>query len=127
MSGVGKSSIYTQFIYQTFTEDYATTIGSFIQFKALELAGSRVKLQIWDTAGQERFHSITSSYFQRTHCVVFVLDLEDPISLEAITHFWYEETLKHVDKRATLLVLVGNKADLPRRVSVERVAKFCSE
>ena len=52
-SGVGKTSIITQFIDQTFQEDIQSTTGGTFSTKSVVCDGGKVlKFEIWDTAGQ---------------------------------------------------------------------------
>jgi small GTP-binding protein len=51
-AGVGKSSLINQYVRQTFTNNYISTVGIDFQEKIMTVKGQRIKLQIWDTAGQ---------------------------------------------------------------------------
>jgi GTPase SAR1 family protein len=52
---VGKTSIITRFMYDTFDSTYQATIGIDFLSKTMYLEDRTVRLQLWDTAGQERF------------------------------------------------------------------------
>ena len=52
---VGKTSIITRFMYDTFDTTYQATIGIDFLSKTMYLDDRTVRLQLWDTAGQERF------------------------------------------------------------------------
>ena len=51
--GVGKTSIITRFMYDTFDNAYQATIGIDFLSKTMYLEDRTVRLQLWDTAGQE--------------------------------------------------------------------------
>lgn len=51
--GVGKTSIITRFMYDTFDTNYQATIGIDFLSKTMYLEDRTVRLQLWDTAGQE--------------------------------------------------------------------------
>lgn len=53
MQGVGKTSIITRFMYDTFDTNYQATIGIDFLSKTMYLEDRTVRLQLWDTAGQE--------------------------------------------------------------------------
>lgn len=55
---VGKTSIITRFMYDTFDSTYQATIGIDFLSKTMYLEDRTVRLQLWDTAGQERFRSL---------------------------------------------------------------------
>jgi Ras-related protein Rab-1A len=83
-SGVGKSSILTQFANKTFTDSYMSTIGVDFTIKTVDIDGKAVKLQIWDTAGQERFRTITSSYYRGAHGINLEYDITNVESFNNI-------------------------------------------
>lgn len=51
--GVGKTSLISRFMYDTFDNVYQATIGIDFLSKTMYLEDRTVRLQIWDTAGQE--------------------------------------------------------------------------
>lgn len=52
---VGKTSLITRFMYDSFDNTYQATIGIDFLSKTMYLEDRTVRLQLWDTAGQERF------------------------------------------------------------------------
>ena len=117
-SSVGKSCLLLRFADDQFNENYMTTIGVDFRFKTVKSNNKNVKLQIWDTAGQERFRTITNTYYKSiyilhigAHAVILVYDITNLESFESIQNFWLDEVENYADP-GTLLVLVGNKADM---------------
>ena len=51
---VGKTSLITRFMYDTFDSNYQATIGIDFLSKTMYLDDRTVRLQLWDTAGQVR-------------------------------------------------------------------------
>lgn len=51
--GVGKTSVITRFMYDTFDNAYQATIGIDFLSKTMYMEDRTVRLQLWDTAGQE--------------------------------------------------------------------------
>lgn len=49
---VGKTSLITRFMYDTFDNTYQATIGIDFLSKTMYLDDRTVRLQLWDTAGQ---------------------------------------------------------------------------
>lgn len=71
-------------------------------------------MQLWDTAGQERYRqSIVSHYYRNVNAVVFVYDVSDPGSFQALPG-WIAECNKHsvTASKDTPHILIGNKCDL---------------
>jgi len=117
---VGKSSIITRFLYDTFDATYAATVGIDFVSKTLFLDnGSTIRLQLWDTAGQERFRSLIPSYIRDSSLAVVVYDVSVRTSFEHIERWVDDVRTERGDK--VIIVLVGNKADLvdARVVSAE--------
>eukprot|EP00466_Bigelowiella_natans_P015533 jgi/Bigna1/51880/estExt_Genewise1Plus.C_40013 len=115
-SGVGKTSLLSRYVDDVFSTSFVSTIGVDFKAKAVKVKGRNLKLMIWDTAGQERFRTITSSYYRGARGIMVVYDVTVPSSFDRVTK-WIEEACKFVDGVA--FAIVGNKADLDRKVSTE--------
>ena len=72
---VGKTSVTTRFMYDTFDNAYQATIGIDFLSKTMFLDDRTVRLQLWDTAGQERFRSLIPSYIRDSTVAVVVYDI----------------------------------------------------
>jgi len=116
---VGKTSIITRFMYDTFDSTYQATIGIDFLSKTMYLEDRTVRLQLWDTAGQERFRSLIPSYIRDSSVAIIVYDITNRSS--------FLNTVKWIDdvrsERGSdvIMMLVGNKTDLSdkRQVSIE--------
>jgi Ras-related protein Rab-6A len=73
--GVGKTSIITRFMYDTFDNAYQATIGIDFLSKTMYMEDRTVRLQLWDTAGQERFRSLIPSYIRDSSVAVVAYDI----------------------------------------------------
>jgi Ras-related protein Rab-6A len=107
---VGKTSIITRFMYDSFEPTYNVTIGIDFASKNVYLEDRVVRLQLWDTAGQERFRSLIPLYTRDSAAAILVFDLTSRKSFANVAH-WIEETRKERGD-AVLIVLVGNKTDI---------------
>ncbi|XP_016302093.1 ras-related protein Rab-41 isoform X2 [Sinocyclocheilus anshuiensis] len=120
---VGKTSLITRFMYDSFDNTYQATIGIDFLSKTMYLEDRTVRLQLWDTAGQERFRSLIPSYIRDSTIAVVVYDITNLNS--------FQQTSKWIDDVRTergsdvIIMLVGNKTDLAdkRQVSVEAAEK----
>lgn len=72
---VGKTSIITKFMFDSFESAYQATIGIDFLAKIVETPERAVRLQLWDTAGQERFRSLIPSYIRDSMVAVIVYDI----------------------------------------------------
>lgn len=116
---VGKTSIITRFMYDTFDSNYQSTIGIDFLSKTLYLEDGPVRLQLWDTAGQERFRSLIPSYIRDSAAAIVVYDITNRQSFENTTK-WIQDIINERGQEV-LIALVGNKTDLEdaRKVTYE--------
>ncbi|XP_034037523.1 ras-related protein Rab-41 isoform X1 [Thalassophryne amazonica] len=116
---VGKTSLITRFMYDSFDNTYQATIGIDFLSKTMYLEDRTVRLQLWDTAGQERFRSLIPSYIRDSTIAVVVYDITNINS--------FQQTSKWIDDVRTergsdvIIMLVGNKTDLAdkRQITTE--------
>lgn len=123
---VGKTSLITRFMYDTFDDQYAATIGIDFLSKTMYLEDNKtVRLQLWDTAGQERFRSLIPSYIRDSHVAVVCYDITNKKSFESLEKWVNDVRMERGDD--VIVVIVGNKSDLSgkRQVSVEEAETFC--
>ncbi|PQE17275.1 putative Ras-related Rab-6A protein [Rutstroemia sp. NJR-2017a BVV2] len=120
MVAVGKTSLITRFMYDSFDNMYQATIGIDFLSKTMYLEDRTVRLQLWDTAGQERFRSLIPSYIRDSSVAVDPSLISSHAALpNAIPdRKSFQNTRKWVDDvrgergNDVIIVLVGNKTDL---------------
>ncbi|KAI9341659.1 ras family-domain-containing protein [Obelidium mucronatum] len=124
---VGKTSLITRFMYDTFDNTYQATIGIDFLSKTMYLEDRTVRLQLWDTAGQERFRSLIPSYIRDSSVAVVVFDITNRTSFQN-TNKWIDD-VRAERGNDVIIVLVGNKTDLSdkRQVSTEEGEKKAKE
>ncbi|KAF2483056.1 ras family-domain-containing protein [Neohortaea acidophila] len=113
---VGKTSLITRFMYDSFDSTYQATIGIDFLSKTMYLEDRTVRLQLWDTAGQERFRSLIPSYIRDSSVAVVVYDISSKKSFEQ-TRKWVDD-VRSERGNDVIIVLVGNKTDLGERREV---------
>lgn len=115
--GVGKTSLFNQFIYSKFSDKYLTTIGVKVNKKNLAIKGKDLSMLLWDIAGEVAQDKVPNSYFLGASGIIYVFDLTRP------------STYKNLDKdlaylkgivNGGIIKVVGNKSDL---ASTEEIAK----
>ncbi|KAI7833835.1 ras family-domain-containing protein [Kickxella alabastrina] len=72
---VGKTSLVTRYVHQTFADRTPSTIGASFVTTKIELDGWECRLQLWDSAGQERFRAMTQMYYRGANAVILVYDI----------------------------------------------------
>ncbi|KXH36862.1 Ras family protein [Colletotrichum simmondsii] len=100
---VGKTSLITRFMYDSFDNMYQATIG-------IDFLSKAMRLQLWDTAGQERFRSLIPSYIRDSSVAVVVYDISNAKSFQN-TKKWIDD-VRAERGNDVIIVLVGNKTDL---------------
>ena len=108
-SAVGKTSLLTKYVNNTFQEQHIATIGVEYKDKYIIKNDFNIRLQIWDTAGQERFHSISKNLYRGTNGVLFVYDITSKESFDNLKHWIKEFQDVEGDIKG---VILGNKYDL---------------
>lgn len=124
---VGKTSLITRFMYDSFDNTYQATIGIDFLSKTMYLDDRTVRLQLWDTAGQERFRSLIPSYIRDSSVAVVVYDITNRTSFMN-TSKWVDD-VRGERGNDVIIVLVGNKTDLndKRQVTTEEGEKKARE
>ena len=118
-SGVGKTSIITQFIDQTFQEDQQSTTGGTFSTKSVVCDGGKVlKFEIWDTAGQERYRALTKMFYKDANAAVLVYDITRRDSFEELQTYWAEQ-IKESSPPNIILAIAANKSDLYQQEAVD--------
>merc|ERR1719272_1754482 len=126
---VGKTSIITRFMYDTFDNNYLATIGIDFLSKTLHVNDRSIRLQLWDTAGQERFRVLIPSYIKDSSVAIIVFDITNRQSFENVNK-WVKDVR---DERGddAIIALVGNKTDLDedgmRQVKTEEGVELARE
>ena len=112
-AGVGKTSIFRRYVYNTFDENTMSTIGLQFSFKEITLANNKtLKLKLLDTAGQEKYRSLSKSFFRNAHAALFVFALNRLESFEHINE-WIQQFKENHDRVDQIpKYLIGNKSDL---------------
>ena len=127
-SSVGKTSIISRFVNNTFDDEKGCTISAFFERKKIKIDPfNEADLEIWDTAGQERFRALTKNYLINSKGVVIVFDLTREESFNNLKS-WIDDLNEILADNEIEKILVGNKCDLPEpKISNEEINKFANE
>ena len=91
--------------------------------KNTSLDGKKVTINFIDTSGQDRFKAITKSIFHEADGFIIVFDLNNEITFDNIL-YWFYEIKNTIDIHDTEILMIGNKNDLERKVSLQRIHNF---
>ena len=115
-SGVGKTSIFTRFIYNKFEPHNIATTGVDFESKIFKYKNKSFLITLYDTGGEERFRNITKNYYHMGEGIFIVFDLTNENSLISIKN-WVQSVLEeNVDSK---FIILGNKDDLKDQISKE--------
>ena len=118
-TGVGKTSIISQFIDQVFEEELQTSTGGSFSSKEIFFDnGKSLKLEIWDTAGQERYRSLTKIFYKNSSCAILVYDITKKPTFDELKNYWIGQ-IKESAPKDIMLAVVGNKEDLLDKEQVD--------
>ncbi|MGQ4832878.1 MAG: Rab family GTPase [Candidatus Asgardarchaeia archaeon] len=122
---VGKTTLQQRVVKGKFFETIERTVGVTFESKEFVKDGKQIVLQIWDFGGQLQYENIAKLLITGSNVVLYIFDLTRPVTLIELENIWIPLGRKYAAKDA-ISVLVGNKADLPKRVSsdqIEQVSK----
>jgi small GTP-binding protein len=117
-AGVGKTSLISRYVYDEFSDDYVTTMGTKVSKKVINLnlpqengntQPVEVTLAIWDVIGQQQYHSLVLKYFKNSKGGLVVADGTRPETLDSIRE-WINSFHNSVGRVPILLLI--NKSDL---------------
>lgn len=118
-SGVGKTSIISQFIEQTFQDDIESSSSGTFSSKQLIYGNDQIlNLEIWDTAGQEKYRAIASMFYKEANGVILVYDITSKHSFEQLQEYWYEQ-IKEQCSSDIVFAICANKSDLSKEERVD--------
>jgi Rab family protein len=117
-SGVGKTSILTQYISGSVPENVSPTIGAAFVTKEVTLDSQNLELLIWDTAGQEVYRGLAPMYYRSALIAIIVYDVTNQETYNSVG-YWIHELQTNVEDNVVILVC-GNKIDLEDK----RVVQF---
>jgi small GTP-binding protein len=118
---VGKTSLLYKYLNKD--ELVKTTIGNTYEIKITSFDGKKVTINFIDTSGQDKFKAITKSIFHEADGFIIVFDLNNEITFDNIL-YWFYEIKNTIDIHDTEILMIGNKNDLERKVSLQRIHNF---
>ena len=92
-SGVGKTSIISRYISNTFCAVLTATPGASVTTKTIYIQECKqsIKFEIWDTAGQEKYRSLAKVFYKNAAVCILVYDITRKASFEELKNYWLNE------------------------------------
>jgi small GTP-binding protein len=114
--GVGKSSLVSRFVRNTFSDRYLTTVGVKVDSKEVNRGEHGVlKLVVWDIAGKSALDALNMSYLRGASGLLLVADGTRESTMRTAIDLLLQSRSLLPDAKAVLLV---NKLDLVERWEV---------
>lgn len=124
--GVGKSSLVRQFVSESFSEKYQSTLGVKVDKKEVCVAEQNIQMMLWDLAGEEQNQPVRMSFVRGSAAALFVVDSTRPDTLDVAIRLHERLRTEIGDIPVRFLV---NKCDLDdsSRLSEENLNRLCAE
>lgn len=120
--GVGKTSLFNQFVHNKFSDKYLTTIGVKVSKKVIKVNEEDLSILLWDIAGEVSQNKVPVSYFLGAAGVIYVFDLTRPTTYKNIaTDIEYLKKILSKSKTPVQIKVVGNKKDLVTDEQIEEI------
>jgi small GTP-binding protein len=101
------------------------TIGMDAHSKMTKVPGlGPVKIHMWDLAGQPQWASVREGFYLGSHAMALIFDVSRPETIQHLPN-WIDECRKKAPGIPVLVV--ANKADLPHKVPVKKIAKWAGD
>ena len=118
--GVGKSALTIQLIHHQFEEQYDPTIEDSYR-KQVVIDGLTAILDILDTSGQEEYTAMSDQHVHYGEGFLIEFVIDNMKSFEDV-QIYVDRIRRIKDDENFLMILVGNKIDLPRRTVDQKLA-----
>ena len=126
---VGKTSIISRFIKDSFDPNCITSLGASFISKNLYFPEFKktIKFDIWDTAGQEKYRSLAKIFYKDAVIIIFVYDITRKQTFEEIKKYWYGQ-IKDFGIPNPILAIAANKSDLyeKEQISEQEVKDYAN-
>ena len=128
---VGKTALIHRFINDSYPEEYDATIEEKYNVEDYKFDGINFRLQILDTSGDEDYQNMLDTYIEFTNCYLLIYSINNENSFKEVkTKYERICQVKEKEKENIIVVLVGNKCDLPineRKVSTNEAEEYANK
>ena len=128
---VGKTALIHRFINDSYPEEYDATIEEKYNVEDYKFDGINCWLQILDTSGDEDYQNMLDTYIEFTNCYLLIYSINNENSFKEVkTKYERICQVKEKEKENIIVVLVGNKCDLPineRKVSTNEAEEYANK
>ena len=107
-SGVGKTSIISRYISNTFSSVLTATPGASFTTKIVYLQEYKqsIKFEIWDTAGQEKYRALAKVFYKNAAVCILVYDITRRKSFEELKNYWVNEIKSNASQNLSKFIII---------------------
>lgn len=125
----GKTSIFSRFLKNAFSDEYSETIGVNIGKKSMKIkvnnAETEITLIVWDVFGSHLHGEVRRLALENVDAVIIISDVSNENSMKSAVDFWFPSIAETLDSKFIYFSL--NKVDLiPESRYEEVVSSFFS-
>ncbi len=108
--GIGKSSLITRYVDDTFNEDTMKTIGVAFKRKEIKIKEKlSIELNIWDFGGEKKYRLLFPAYVNGAAAALLLYDTTDKNSLDDLEN-WVQ--IIDDNSKDVIKITIGTKTDL---------------
>ncbi|MFW9818041.1 MAG: Rab family GTPase [Candidatus Thorarchaeota archaeon] len=116
--GVGKSSLITRYVDDTFNEQSMKTIGVAFKRKMIKIKENlSIELNIWDFGGEEKYRILFPAYVNGAAAALLLYDTTNKSSLDDIKN-WVQ--IIDDNSKEIIKVTIGTKTDLKEQRKISK-------
>lgn len=121
---VGKTSLVRRFVFDVFDDKYLMSFGTKVSKKALKVGEAELDLMIWDILGQKSQESLHAAYYRGASGALAVCDFTRPDTMKNLRS-WLGSFRSVVGEMP--IIILANKADLEKKLTLAEVEAFGKE
>ncbi len=121
---VGKTSLVRRYVYDVFDDKYLISFGTKVSKKSLKVGENEIDLMIWDILGQRFNESLHAAYYRGAAGAFAVCDYTRPETVRNLKS-WLGSFRSVVGDMPVMIL--SNKADLEKKISLKEVEEFGKE
>ncbi|XP_066542456.1 ADP-ribosylation factor-like 4Cb [Hoplias malabaricus] len=122
LDSAGKTTVLYRLKFNEFVNTVPTIGFNTEKIKLSNGAAKGISCHFWDVGGQEKLRPLWKSYSRCTDGIIYVVDSVDVDRLEEAKTELHKVT-KFAENQGTPLLVIANKQDLPRSLTVADIEK----
>jgi small GTP-binding protein len=119
---VGKTSLARRYVFDVFDDKYLMSFGTKVSKKTVLFDDVQADLMIWDILGQRTQNILHAAYYRGAAGALAVCDSTRPETMRSLSS-WVDSFVSVVGDMP--IIVLANKSDLQKAISVGELESFC--